>query len=456
MLAAASCPTWCAGINCGTAHDLICCIEAASVCASCSVCEGVVASPPPPPQRFTTVSIVGDEWYINGEPTFKSRKWEGVSMQGLLPNSRMVNAIYDDDHASTRSLWNYPDTHKWDADRHTNEFIAALPDYRAHGLLGVTVSLQGGSVCGNDPKDKSHPQCSTHSFEKVVSAFNNDGNIKSAWFARLERVLEATDRLGMVVLLQMFYPKQVFRFKTNQAVVVATEATVDWLLSKKFRNFVIDCCNECDWDDNQKFMKHLPALFWPWHGGLLDRIRRRSKAGGHEFIISSSFIGGSVPSSDKYKHIDYVNLHANNLWQWKDGSLANFVDGVRRHSGYRKMPIVITEDDGLCAYDGKMSWNAAAPAFYNAHQKGPQGSECAPSSLLHSRPPRSHRPTPWHLPNSRAELRLSRSISRVRSRSCYFHFTGCKPNRGTKCAFGLAVAVKASWGLFLSCCSFAS
>ena len=161
------------------------------------------------PTRFTEISIVGDEWHINGEPTFKGRKWDGVSVQGLLPNSRMVNALYDDDNAGTVSLWKYPDTNKWEPERHTNEFIAALPEYRAHGLLGVTVSLQGGSVCGNDPTiDKSHAQCSTHSFDKVVSAFDTGGRIKPAWFERLERVLEATDRLGMVVLLQLFYPKQ--------------------------------------------------------------------------------------------------------------------------------------------------------------------------------------------------------------------------------------------------------
>ena len=172
----------------------------------------------------------------------------------------------------------------------------------------MTVSLQGGSVCGNDPQDKSHAQCSTASYQKIVSGFDVNGGMKPAWFARLERILEATDRLGMVVFLQLFYPKQAGRFRTNDAVVKAVEGATDWLLEKKYRNFVLDVCNECDWDENQKFMGHLPALFWPWHGGLLDRIRRRSKAGGNEFIISSSFIGGSVPAHNTYGHVDYVNL----------------------------------------------------------------------------------------------------------------------------------------------------
>ena len=386
-VSAADCPSWCSGNNCGPAHDLNCCMEAPGSCAPCSVCT-TAAEPAPAgpcadwcaarcqyeqcthPQcvhclqptvaaaaqtwaaplvsaavlsasdgvHHTKVSIVGDEWHINGEPTFKGRKWQGASMQGLMPNSRMVNAIFDDEHTATQSLWKYPDTQQWDPERHTNEFIEALPDYRAHGLLGVTVSLQGGSVCGNDPKDKSHPQCSSRSYDKVVSAFTREGAMKDAWFARLERVLTAADKLGMVVFLQMFYPKQAGRFTTNGAVVDAAESCTDWLLAKGFTNFVLDVCNECDWDENQAFMGHLGALFWPWHGGLLDRIRRRSKAGGREFIISSSFIGGSVPSDDKFSHLDFVNLHANNLWQWEHGSLASFVDAVRRQDGYRKMP----------------------------------------------------------------------------------------------------------------------
>ena len=78
-------------------------------------------------------------------------------MQGLLPNARMVNAIWDDDNAGTRHLWAYPDTGRWNASRHTDEFVQNLPHYRAHGLLAVTVSLMGGSVCGNDPQVDNAP-----------------------------------------------------------------------------------------------------------------------------------------------------------------------------------------------------------------------------------------------------------------------------------------------------------
>jgi hypothetical protein len=56
----------------------------------------------------------------------------------------MVQAIFDDENPETAVHWRYPDTGRWDADRNTDEFCAALPQYRRHGLLAVTVGLQGG------------------------------------------------------------------------------------------------------------------------------------------------------------------------------------------------------------------------------------------------------------------------------------------------------------------------
>jgi hypothetical protein len=73
----------------------------------------------------------------------------GRKIEGLLFNSRMVQAIFDDENPATAAHWRYPDTGFWDADRNTDEFCAMLPVYAQHGVLGVTVGLQGGgsSLC---------------------------------------------------------------------------------------------------------------------------------------------------------------------------------------------------------------------------------------------------------------------------------------------------------------------
>ena len=92
----------------------------------------------PAPKRYTEVSIVGDQFFINGKPTYEGRTWNGHRIEGLLFNSRMVQGVFDDANPSTVKRWAYPDTGKWDADRNTREFVAAMPDWRRHGLLAFT------------------------------------------------------------------------------------------------------------------------------------------------------------------------------------------------------------------------------------------------------------------------------------------------------------------------------
>ena len=73
-----------------------------------------------------SIAIKGDQFLINGRPTYEGRRWRGMRIQGLLMNSRMVQGIFDDLNPDTRSRWAYPDTGRWDADRNTREFIAAI------------------------------------------------------------------------------------------------------------------------------------------------------------------------------------------------------------------------------------------------------------------------------------------------------------------------------------------
>src|SRR3954452_4451978 len=91
-------------------------------------------------QRHTTVAIEGQSFLINGQPTYK-----GTKVQGLLLNARLVQAIFDDLNPETRKLWDYPDGNPFDAERNTAEFLAALPLYRKAGLISFTINLQGGS-----------------------------------------------------------------------------------------------------------------------------------------------------------------------------------------------------------------------------------------------------------------------------------------------------------------------
>jgi len=64
------------------------------------------------PARKTIVSIVGDEFYLNGKPTYAGRFWAGHRIQGLLLNARLVQGIFDDRNPETVSRWAYFDPGK--------------------------------------------------------------------------------------------------------------------------------------------------------------------------------------------------------------------------------------------------------------------------------------------------------------------------------------------------------
>ncbi len=99
-----------------------------------------------PVPMTTEIAIDGVEFLINGAPTYPGVVHQGRRIQGLLFNSRMVQAIFDDENPGTVDRWRYPDTGVWDPDRNTDELCAMLPEYRRYGLLGVTVGLQGGGA----------------------------------------------------------------------------------------------------------------------------------------------------------------------------------------------------------------------------------------------------------------------------------------------------------------------
>src|SRR5947207_4415980 len=88
----------------------------------------------------TTIAIRDDMFLLNGRPTYPGCAYKSMKIEGLLLNSRMVQGIFDDANPETRSRWVYPDTGKWDPERNTREFLAAMPEWRKHGLLSFTIN----------------------------------------------------------------------------------------------------------------------------------------------------------------------------------------------------------------------------------------------------------------------------------------------------------------------------
>jgi hypothetical protein len=247
------------------------------------------SSPAQTPLRKTFVSIVGDQFYVNGEPTYRGREWNGRKIEGLLFNARMVQGIFDDLNPETVERWAYPDTGKWDPERNTREFIAAMPAWRAHGLLAFTINLQGGSPQGYSGEQPWHN-----------SAINADGSLRPEYLARLERIINRADELGMVVILGYFYFGQDERLDDEAAVIKAVDNATRWVLGKGWRNVIVEINNETNVRYDHDILK-------PDRVHELIDFARNTSVGGRRLLVGTSYGGGTVPG-------------ANGTWPLIDGS----------------------------------------------------------------------------------------------------------------------------------------
>ena len=90
------------------------------------------------PRGRTVVSIHGEQFFINGRPTYEGRTWNGARIEGLLLNSRMVQGIFDDLNPETVANWAYPDTGRWDIVGPAPAYVDTLVSTK-DGVLGVKV-----------------------------------------------------------------------------------------------------------------------------------------------------------------------------------------------------------------------------------------------------------------------------------------------------------------------------
>ncbi|WP_319592483.1 hypothetical protein [uncultured Draconibacterium sp.] len=270
----------------------------------------------------TTVSIEGNQFKINNELTYKDRVWNGNKIEGLLFNSRMVQGIFDDSNPKTRNNFKYPDTGVWDPERNTNEFVAAMQSWRDHGALAFTMNLQGGSPLGYG----------NHGW--INSTFNPDGSLKPEYMARLTKILDKADELGMVVILGYFYFGQDEVLNDETAVLNATDNITDWLLEKDYRNLLIEVNNECNVRYDHDILKEDRVH------ELITRVRQRSKG---KLLVSTSYGGGYVPLSNVVSVADFILIHGNGIHEPE--GITELIEKTKNVAGYRNQPILFNEDD---------------------------------------------------------------------------------------------------------------
>ena len=308
---------------------------------------------------MTALGIAGGDWLVDGRPACEGRVWRGHRIEGLLLNSRMANGLFDDLNPLTCGLWAYPDTGAWDAGRNTDELIAALPAWRAHGLAAIGLNLQGAAPGGyyrwNDAAVRAllekvradHPGAgaadvwrgldSPRSQPWDSGAFDADGRLRPAFAARAERAIAAADALGMAVCLGLFYFGQDERLRDEAAVVAAVDAACDWLLGLPHENVAVEIANEVD----IPLYEH-PILTVDKVHALVARARGHRR-GARRLLAGTSVSGRRAPTGAIVAASDFVLLHGNGLDD--PDRIARRVAETRALSAYRGQPVLFNEDD---------------------------------------------------------------------------------------------------------------
>jgi len=302
-----------------------------------------------PREMKTEVTIVGQQFYINGEPTYKGRTWTTsyggeYPVEGLLMNARLVQGIFDDLNPETRGQWAYPDTKEWDPDRNTNEYIDAMASWKENGLLGFTLNLQGGcpyGYCRQQPWDNS--------------AFAPDGSLRPDFMNRLERILNHADELGMVVILGYYYFGQDGNLEDEAAIIRSVENATRWVLEMGYRNVIIEINNECSvaaYRDHDILQCHRVHE--------LIKVAKDVYVDGRRLYVSTSLAGGDVPPGNIVGISDYVLLHGNGVRNPE--RMEEMIRQVREMEEYTTMPIVINEDDQPWRHDHQ-GWGESGNNF---------------------------------------------------------------------------------------------
>ena len=221
---------------------------------------------------------------------------------GRMMNLRVAQALFHDEWLTEAAF---------DPDRHTSRVIEALDGYRLHGVMAISVSLQGANMA----YEVRSPIKRVRDFKAgpgkgvLMSAFRPDGSLKQPWLDRALRLAKELDRRGMVLNLMYFYAHQDEVLENTGAIDRAVVNATDWLIDNNLRNVIIEIANEHDvkaWDYDAYVHKQMGKLI------QLARSRFEAKKARFRLPIGASTGGGMRVFDGVRQHADLTIVHGNN------------------------------------------------------------------------------------------------------------------------------------------------
>lgn len=287
----------------------------------------------------TILAIEGNKFLLNGKKTYTEIPNCPEKYHGLLMNARFIQGVFKDVEKPER-FNRFGRT--FDPDRNTQELIAALPEWYEYGLRAFTVGFQGGGPCFTiDSKTIEN------------NPFSPDGkSIAPDYLARMKKIIEAADELGMVVIVSCYYGPQSRFLKDDRAVMEGVKTACNWLRDEKFTNVIFEVANEHDID---AYKVH-PILYND--SGIVELIEiAKRESGGIPVGCSST---GAYFSPEITNASDVILIHGNNM------SRQVFYNQIRKVKELQpNRPVVCNEDSQALsnmqvALDEGVSWG-----YYN-------------------------------------------------------------------------------------------
>jgi hypothetical protein len=231
--------------------------------------------------------------------TYAEGRFRGQA-RGKLMMIRTAQGLFDDERSRPAGF---------DPERNTERLIEALDVYKAHGILAVSVSLQGADPGYGDPAGDavSGGGAESEGSYPLVSAFRSDGSLKPEWMKRLERLLTEADRRNMVVCLIYFDSRQDVTLASPEALVAAARNMTDWLIEKDFRNVIIDVADE--WDLHGEVPWSLFNFVPENIAWLVEEVRERFHNADFTLPIGASTSGTMIYPASLARMCDVVLIH---------------------------------------------------------------------------------------------------------------------------------------------------
>lgn len=194
---------------------------------------------------------------------------------------------------------------------------------------------------------------------------------------RLKKILDKSDKLGMVTILGIYYFGQEKYIDDEAAVKAGIKNVCNWVLKNGYTNVIIEIDNESDFYHKHNILKT---------AGVHEAIALAKSVTykGRRLLVSVSNGGGRMPTEATVKEADFILLHGNG--QHKPEKIVNMVNKVRSIKGYTPKPILFNEDDHFDFEKPMNNFIAATSAgaswgYFDYRKKGEPfevGYQCVP------------------------------------------------------------------------------